>query len=83
MIRTHGSLDVQRELTGSLKAAQAAGDLDEMVRLAQAKLALARACRGTSCRSCAHWRAQERRCALLDTPATPIQGCGYHSEVVQ
>ena len=81
MIRTHGSLDVQRELTGALKSAQADGNIDEMVRLAQAKLDLARACRGTSCRSCAHWHAQERHCALLDAPAAPIQGCGYHSEV--
>ena len=80
--KSHGSLEAQRDLTLSLLAAQDAGDEARAADLAQAKLAMARACRGTSCRTCSHWSAQERHSALLDAPAAPIQGCGYHAEVV-
>ena len=78
-VQRFGDLEVQQVLMTQVRQAQAAGDAALAAQLAEAKRLLAQRHRGSSCRSCGHWQAQERYCPKLACPASPIQGCGYHT----
>jgi len=78
---TVGVLEAQRELTRRVREAQALGNPELAVELAQKKIELAKQCRNTTCRSCQNWNAFDRWCHRLGSPARSVQGCGNHKEV--